>query len=994
MWGSDGTWVRTRQDDQRIALALASHVSSIGVVYLARDAGALSALRRKVADLGGRVAKVDSRIGYMRATLPISAAREALDVGPGDVAAIDLDLSFFDGGARAAALAQRPAPPKGEQRLMREIASSKWILRAPSPILHDLGADAWRREHPTYDGRGVNIADVELLVDPQIPELSGALALDGKPVRKIAGLHLTTDPGDHTAPGTDWSKQWVNMRAVVNGRRSVEYMGHTYQLPYAGRFRIGIFDLLAVVQETYWINPVVFGATIGDGKFAVLWDAANGRVWVDTTRTRDFRRDRAMRDYNVSGDWSTFGSSHSSRYPMLHPTVSFVVLPDTGRQAVAIALGAGTHAVGVATTAAGSPTGPDDPVHGVAPAAQIDSFEYGNGSSIHSQAEALIAAFEDPKVDLVCYEFSGLLVNSDEEGWFIDALAERLVRRFDKPLFVPGNNEPALAAIADEGLGSDVISVGASESAASYALYEGFRPATNDHKHWGGLSDGPGQDGSLKPDILAPSGLIAAVQSFFWDPFSQRRRGYYTLPAGLWRFGGTSQATPVATGAAALLLSAARQAELHVDATSVATALLLGARHSNNLTANDQGNGLIDVAASWRILVAESRHPGSFVQWLAPVCGGSVRTAQWPNGAPNGGRGIFETIGWHPGDRGIRSMRFCLASPAPVGLHASILLDDGTFRIAGVKGSGSAAIVSVAIDPIHAGFHSALVQLSDNGGRVVGRGMVGIAAAVPLNAGDGYSTTQHLMVPRPGWTTTWVDVPPGTDALTVDVDRHLPVGVGLQDPSGIVRRDSFRISGTHTTLTIPSPMAGDWEVLLLDIHDIWDHTRALLPVEPAVATVKIEAVRADRSGSQERSVYASVPIHQVGSVRSLVSQSGRLTSEAPVLISVAVPAHSDALFIDLSGSDPRVDAYFLDCVHPRCSMVAQVWGSEPDKRTTLGALPPGHYVLALDDYDVGQHGTALPSYRASIVTYNHQGSDTSGGRAYEVEHHGLFIVTP
>jgi hypothetical protein len=177
------------------------------------------------------------------------------------------------------------------------------------------------------------------------------------------------------------------------------------------------------------------------------------------------------------------------------------------------------------------------------------------------------------------------------------------------------------------------------------------------------------------------------VQSYFWDPFSQRIPGYYTLPAGIWGFGGTSQATPTAGGAAALLLSAARQAGLHINAIELTNAMRLGARQSSNLTANDQGNGLIDIAASWKILVAESQHPGSFVERLAPVCGGSVRTAQWPNGAPNGGRGIFESIGWHPGDRGVRSMRFCLSGAAPTALRASILLNDGTFTVTGLQRS-------------------------------------------------------------------------------------------------------------------------------------------------------------------------------------------------------------------------------------------------------------------------------------------------------------------
>lgn len=990
MWSTAGTWAPTREDHERIAVAMASGLQNVGIVYLAKDGPSLDAILAKVSALGGRAVKVDRRVDYVRAIVPTALALQALRVGTGDVAAIDLDLSYYSSYAWALP-GNWQSPPKNGRRTQAEIHASRGILSAPSPILHDLSAASWRREHPTYDGRGVNIAIIDALLDPQVPELSGALSLSGRPIRKVSGMHVSIDPGEHSAPGSDLAGcQWVDMKAVVRGSTMVAYDGRMYRLPHAGTFHIGVFNLFDAAKNTYWLNPAIFGSRLGNGAFAVLWDISTGQVWVDTTQSRNFLRDRAMRDYNASGDWNIFGFRHSVRYPLLHPSVSFVVLPNVRHQMVLIGLGIGTHGVGVATSAAGSPVGRDDPVHGVAPAAQVDSFEYGDGSSVHSQAEALIAAFEDPTVDIIVYEWSTYDETSSENGKFISALCNRLVDRFDKAIVVPAGNEADLGEIEDPGTGNDVLAVGASQSAASYQLYEGFRPSANENKHHGGLTDGPGQDGALKPDVLAPSGWIAAVQSYMRAPFAQRVPGLYTLPTGIWDFGGTSQATPTAGGAAALLLSAARQRGFHVDGVELMNALRLGARRAPNLTAIDQGNGLIDVAASWKILVAESEHRGSYVRSLAPVCRGSVRTGQWPNGAPDGGRGIFETIGWHPGSAGTRSMRFCFAHAAPQALHASLLLNDGTYRLAALHVAGTFATVSVAIHPRSAGFHSALLQLTDANGRVMARGMVGIAASAPLDAADGYTMTQRVMVPRPGWTTTWVDVPPNTDALTVDVERDEPVGVLVQDPSGAIRAGltAFGEEATHEALTIPSPIAGPCEILLLDRHDVLDHTRSLLPVEPAVATVRVQAVRVG-GGGEPRDMYAKVPVEAMGSTSQLVSQSATFKSQQPQLVPIDVPDHTDALFLDLRGSDPRVDAYLFNCTRPRnCWLVDQLWGGESDKRLTLGALPAGHYVLALDDYGVGSDRSGLPEYRLTVDAYNVMATSSAASaeaQAYAVQ---------
>jgi hypothetical protein len=986
-WNSDGKWVRTRQDDELIILALASKDPTIGVVYLLKNPIDIEAQSQKVTSLGGTVKHVDPKIGYLRTIVPTGEVRKALEVGPGDVASIDVDLSYHQANPKPGTDWAEPPDAEKSRPYQAEIntAATRAFMHAPSPIAHDLGADAWRREHPTFDGRGIVIADVENIVDPSIPQLSGALTLHGEAVRKVEGVHILVDPDDHTSTGSgDNASQWVDMHEQASGSTK-EFDGHEYHLPAGSEFRIGKLDLNIALRASHWLSPELLRPAIGDGVFAVLWEPASGKVWLDTKHSYDFREVKPMRDFNETGEYSYFGSKEpSKKYPLIVPAMTYMILVDKPRNTVAIALGLGTHAEGVSTSAAGSPKGPDDPVHGVAPAAQVASFEY-TGFKLHSQAEAMIAAAEDPKVDVLVYEWHSGIHTTSEEGWFMGALNQRLVRTFDKPIFVPGDNQPALHSIDDAGIGPDVIAVSASQSADSYALYNGFRPSVRIHKHWGGLTDGPGQDGRLKPDLLAPSGYTAAVQNYTWEVFANYKAGLYTLPTGIWGFGGTSQATPTAGGAAALLLSAAKQSGMHVHAPQLADAMRLGARPSSDLYAHEQGNGLIDVAASWRILSAETH---STVVPLGQACGGSVRTARWPNGAPGGAHGIFEMIGWHPGDSGSRSIRFCLPDGSGTDLKASLLLNDGTWDVDSVQAAGNGVDVSLKGHPTVAGFHSVLVELKNGSGRIVARGMATIAATAPLNEVNKYKVEQKIVVPRPGYITTFVDVPPGTDALVVNANGDLPFALAFQDPSGTdYPYGSYDTAAAHS-ITIPSPTAGAWEVLLEDTHDVRAVTHSLIPVEPQTVTVTVQAVHIDRSAAASKSLWADLPVHEVGSVASLASQSGQFSSADPVLIPIDVPADTGALLLDLTGSDEQIDAYLLDCRKSTCAPNTRLLGAGENKRLTIPHPEAGHWVVALDNYDPVRPGAGSPNFHISVLAYNRfghsTGSEQTAGRAYEV----------
>ncbi len=120
-------------------------------------------------------------------------------------------------------------------------------------------------------------------------------------------------------------------------------------------------------------------------------------------------------------------------------------------------------------------------------------------------------------------------------------------------------------------------------------------------------SFGPGVDGSLKPDLLAPSGALSTSVEFLPGG---TLKGLYRLPPGYSVFSGTSCAAPMAAGAAALLVSAAKQKNVAHDAPSIYQALRASARFLDGVAAYRQGSGLIRVPEAWTELQSLAREGG------------------------------------------------------------------------------------------------------------------------------------------------------------------------------------------------------------------------------------------------------------------------------------------------------------------------------------------------------------------------------------------------
>lgn len=233
--------------------------------------------------------------------------------------------------------------------------------------------------------------------------------------------------------------------------------------------------------------------------------------------------------------------------------------------------GHGTHVAGIA---AGSGAASDGRYRGVAPEAgliigrALDAA--GNGSS--SRVMAAIEWAVDQGAQVINISLGGAPYPADGT----DALSLLCNAAVEQGVIVcaaAGNLGPAGLTVGAPGAAAEVITIGAAEVHAGPTT---VRVATFS-------SRGPTADGRVKPDLLFPGvGIVAprATGTALGSPMSDR----YAAVSG------TSQATPMAAGTAALLL----QANPRLTPDEMKSRMMRGAHLLPDIEAIAQGTGLGD----------------------------------------------------------------------------------------------------------------------------------------------------------------------------------------------------------------------------------------------------------------------------------------------------------------------------------------------------------------------------------------------------------------
>ena len=941
---------------------------------------------------GGRVRYNFEPADFVSVALPVDRVSEFLEHPLIEAAGIDVpDAEYRYRGLtpeqpeRAGAVEEWPAKP------------SAYPLEHPYDVLSALGADGFRRQHPTFDGRGVVIAQVEAMSDMLLPELRTALDIHGREVPKF--LDVLNNPSvkpslDAEAERSDW--QWVKLEEPQQARRGqVGRAGKVYRMPAAsGRYRLGMLEI-----PTHLLTPINLpgpeSAQIGSDyysllqeglqkkstTFAVLWSEDTQAAWLDSDHDGDFADEQALREYRRSHDIGVLGRDDPAT--ARRESRAYTIQKDS--KWLSVNLDCNPHATMVAGAAAAS-RGNNGRLEGIAPGAQVIAIRHDRTFS--GFAWSLIAAFADARSDIVLVEASfppsGGYVVKDGRS-LLGALTSRLSRHYRKPSFWTAGNEPFMSSIVDASIARETISVGAYDAQESFRVHFGLRLPWQGTVHAIG-SEGPAGNGDLKPDLLSPSMMIGLRDGFLGDDGMSALLGLYRLPPGYWVTGGTSAATPIATGAAALLVSAAKQTGLSRNPEHINRALISSAEYLPGAGSYQQGAGVIRIGAAWERLEAQAKEQEPLaIDVVAPV--NTVNSHLLST--PHRGVGIFEREGWRAGDRAVRHVTLTRRNGPAGRLRFTARWQgnhDGVFSVAQdlQLPLGEPVDLEVAIAPRKEGVYSATLLLAEvrSASAAAPAVRVPVTVVVPyeLDAANGFVQELQVEVPILGRKAVFVRVPEGVGAFSVEVSHtNKETALVLQDPAGNSR-------GFYVTLnpvtgksieTIPLPEAGVWALFASNFSgraawfgaqpDFATHQSAGAPppvsmsLRVSAAAVSIspdpKAVPLTRDGVLGLSIHNTLGDLEeaavTGRLAAVRKTEGQLARGEHRMFDIDVPAGVEFLVAEMQATsaepaDADADLYLFDCTGKRCRLARAGRGYGASERVAVQHPKPGRWRAMLD----------------------------------------------
>ena len=953
----------TKQDRMLLAKKQAQGVRTVSLLIATRR-GKTASVAKNLREIGGKVAYRNNKLGYVRVRVPLRKADQASRLS--GVQAINVD-----------SIVPMPDPtPDGSQGVTPQTPpdASTPRLNAYMPT-RDTGAAQFVNSHPSYDGRGVTVGILDLGVDLDHPSLNTT----------STGQRKITDWVTYTDPLTDGDPTWRSFPTTVNvvGGTFTAFGGTYTGVAEDGTYRFARMreDLLGAASE-YGIacgSDLDRDATCGDF-FVMLWRTADNKVWTDSDNDHSFADESAMTDYKVNHDIGYFG--HDNPATAVKESVPFVVqtLPDTGSGFwfVNVGIVSGAHGSHVAGITAGNHLFGGQ-MSGAAPGAKIVSVRvclFVAGCTSHALIEGMIYAIETDHVDVVNMSIGGLPALNDGNNTRA-VLYNRLIEDNDAEMFISaGNSGPGENTIGDPAVATKVMAVGAYITKETWQKNYGSDANFQDNLH-PFSSRGPAEDGALKPQIVAPGAAVSAVPT--WQ-VGQPLIGTYDLPPGYGMFNGTSMAAPQATGAAALLLSAAKQTARPHRAAQLRMAFNSTARYLPGYTAADQGNGLIDVDRAWALLKQDLR-PLNITSRVAVHTLLSGFLAE-----PGFGPGIYDREGVTVGEQYTRRYTFTRTSgpSRPANYHLRWVGNDGTFVTQDnlLLRLNVPTTLNVHVNPQTSGIHSAILRLDNSSTDGLDyETMNTVIVPDVFTAENGYTVTKTGYAGRNHAQRFFFRVPAGNPVLKVDLSgpdanpgtgqvrfvRFHPYGIGI-DSNASTSCYAPPVAGCATgspySRTVDGATEGVWEVTV--------EARRTSDVDwaPFTLTASLFGVAITPNPGLIPTAQVGVPVSRTYSLtNNFATFTGRavgspLGSARRDVFSITqgvqqdyeteIPAGTTSFRATIGGaSDPAadLDLYVFRC-NPGCVLVGQSADGDSEESVTIADPVAATYVAEIDGYSV------------------------------------------
>lgn len=446
------------------------------------------------------------------------------------------------------------------------------------------GVDAYLKQYPDRDGRGVVIAVLDTGVDMGVPGLDKLP--DGSV--KVVDVQDFSGEGDISLAPAVYNEAGDRLVHYDEDGAPVEYV-----LPREEGRPAGATLWFGLLKEKAFQNSVAADVNDNgtrDDVFGICVVTTNeggdddAIVFIDTNADRDWSDETPLRNYHVAHETFTFVREKKEQQ---RPKLTGAVNVFPRKRTVVVHFDDGGHGTHVAGIAAGYHINGQAEFNGIAPGARVISLKIGDNrlSGGATTTGSKKRAFEyaaryarEHHVPVVCNLSYG--ISSEREGYSdIDTFLDRLCRK--NPYLIvctsAGNNGPGLSSVGTPAAAAAVISIAALIAVDTARDVMGARiehPQVTTFSSRGGELN--------KPDIATP--------------------GYATSTVPLWNrsgdfFAGTSMASPYAAGLAALLVCDARSEspDTSVRSTQVKAALRQSATVPPGFGVLDCGAGIPDV---------------------------------------------------------------------------------------------------------------------------------------------------------------------------------------------------------------------------------------------------------------------------------------------------------------------------------------------------------------------------------------------------------------